>query len=176
MHVHEPVQLAVVAEASDHLTRAEEILLGFSRKPDQVDAEAINACFRSLHTIKGCSGFLDLERIQRLAHAGEQVLDALRTQTIRGSLAVFDALLMTVARLQAHIAQLNGTTITVPDSDADCIHHLDEISAKPAAAAPLSPAQSGPLEAISTAISELIVSGVDDPRATAAARERELSI
>ena len=32
-----------VAEASDHLTRAEEILLGFSRHPAQVDAEAINA-------------------------------------------------------------------------------------------------------------------------------------
>ena len=47
-----------VAEASDHLTRAEEILLGFSRQPDQVDAEAINACFRALHTIKGCSCLL----------------------------------------------------------------------------------------------------------------------
>lgn len=162
-----------IAEASDHLTRAEEILLGFSHHPDEVDAEAINACFRSVHTIKGCSGFLDLERIQRLSHAGEQVLDALRTQEINGSLAVFDALLMTVARLQAHIANLNGQSAAVPDTDADCLQHLDGVrhSSVPASGTTevyAIPLPNSPLDAIGSAISELIVTGAEDGKTVAA--------
>lgn len=164
-----------IAEASDHLTRAEEILLGFSRQPDQVDAEAINACFRSLHTIKGCSGFLDLQRIQHLAHAGEQILDALRTNDLRGSLAVFDALLQTVGRLQAHIAHLSGHSGMLPDSDDDCVQVLEGVR-HPATASTATPAalptDHGSLAAISAAISELIVTGADDPAAVNAALAR----
>lgn len=159
-----------IAEASDHLTRAEEILLGFSRQPDQVDAEAINACFRSLHTIKGCSGFLDLQRIQQLAHAGEQVLDALRTNGLRGSITVFDALLQTVARLQAHIAHLSGQADALPDSDADCIHLLDSVRQVPPPRETV--ADNGALAAITAAIAELIVIGHDDVAAVSAALAR----
>ena len=181
-----------VAEATDHLTRAEEILLALSRQPEQEDAEAINACFRSLHTIKGCSGFLDLPRIQHLSHAGEQILDALRTHELKGSAAVFDVLLLTVARLQSHIAQLDGQAATVPDTDDDCVQQLEGLRHAPVApAAPAAPATpptlsqvlssvggttSTPVEetldAISAAISELIVTGVGDVAAVNAVIER----
>jgi len=161
-----------IAEASDHLTRAEEILLGFSRQPDQVDAEAINACFRSLHTIKGCSGFLDLQRIQHLSHAGEQVLDALRTSDLCGSLAVFDALLQTVGRLQAHIAHLNGQSATLPDSDDDCVQVLEGVRHPTPATTEPTTTDQGSLAAISAAISELIVSGPEDMAAATEALAR----
>ncbi|HEX3132362.1 MAG TPA: Hpt domain-containing protein, partial [Planctomycetota bacterium] len=161
-----------VAEATDHLTRAEEILLGFSRQPDQVDAEAINACFRSLHTIKGCSGFLDLQRIQHLSHAGEQILDALRTNDLRGSLAVFDALLQTVARLQAHIAHLSGQSGDLPDSDEDCVQMLEGVRHVTAVLTSATSADPGTLAAISAAISELIVAGPDDAAAVTEALTR----
>ena len=175
-----------VAEASDHLTRAEEILLAFSRQPDQEDAEAINACFRSLHTVKGCSGFLDLPRIQHLSHAGEQILDALRTHELSGSAAVFDALLLTVARLQGHVAQLNGQAAIVPETDDDCIQQLEGLRRVPVTAAttPMlsevlasvggtaSNAVAETLDAISAAISELIVSGASDVAAVTAVVER----
>lgn len=158
-----------VAEASDHLTRAEEILLGFGRQPDQEDREAINACFRALHTIKGCSGFLDLLRIQHLAHAGEQVLDALRTNDIHGSPAVFDSLLATVARLQAHIAILGGAAAEIPGSDDDCVRQLEAVrgrtslsGARPAASPPTESAADDPLAAINEASAELIVCGAGD--------------
>ncbi len=158
-----------IAEATDHLTRAEEILLGFSRQPDRVDAEAVNACFRSLHTIKGCSGFMDLQRIQHLSHAGEQVLDGLRTRDIAGSIAVFDALLLTVSRLQSHIALLNGQSVTVPDTDDDCVLQLEAVrcpvASRPPQASTPGPAPTEPLEIVSLAIAELIVAGVEDPEA-----------
>ena len=167
-----------VAEASDHLTRAEEILLGFGRQPDQEDREAINACFRALHTIKGCSGFLDLLRIQHLAHAGEQVLDALRTNDIHGSPAVFDALLATVARLQAHITVLGGTAIDIPESDDDCVRQLEAVRGRTSpsgvhpAATPTTVPTDDPLAAINEASAELIVCGADDAPAAIAVIDR----
>lgn len=167
-----------VAEASDHLSRAEEILLGFSRQPDQEDREAINACFRALHTIKGCSGFLDLLRIQHLSHAGEQILDALRTNDIHGSPAVFDSLLLTVARLQAHIAVLGGAVVEIPDSDDDCVRQLEAVrgTASPSGArsavVPSVDSVDGPLAAINEASAELIVCGADDPPAVIAIIDR----
>ncbi len=156
-----------VAEASDHLARSEEILLGFSRHPAQIDAEAINACFRSLHTIKGCSGFLDLRRIQRLAHAGEQILDALRTKDLSGSLAVFDALLQTVGRLQTHIANLNGQPGALPDSDDDCVRLLESVRQAPGAQMPtpagiIPQAADSPLAGVTAALAQLIVVGAAD--------------
>ena len=178
-----------VAEATDHLTRAEEILLGLGGQPDQVDPEAVNACFRALHTIKGCSGFLDIPRVQHLSHAGEQILDALRTRELAGSAAVFDTLLLTVSRLQALIAQLKGQHVTIPTTDDDCIVQLDalrklsgpaptQIPATPevrsSAPSPAPSAISGAtlLDGIGTAIAELIVSGHGDQAGIAGILDR----
>jgi two-component system, chemotaxis family, sensor kinase CheA len=160
-----------IAEATDHLTRAEEILLTFSGQPEQNDAEAINACFRSIHTIKGCSGFLDLPRTQHLSHAAEQILDALRTNALQGSAAVFDALLFSVTRLQGHVEVLNGQSPSIPETDDDCLQQLEALRQKPGETAnkPLDKADpntdtnnTGPLAAISTAIAEIIVCGPED--------------
>ena len=159
--------LEFIAEASEHLTRAEEILLVFSRQPEQADAEAINACFRAVHTIKGCSGFLDLLRIQRLAHAGEQTLDALRTHDLEASTAAFDALLAVIARLRQQIAQLNGPGTQLPDDDDDCMQLLEAARQARPLQAPEATATSTaspptPEEAITAALSGLIAAGPDD--------------
>jgi two-component system, chemotaxis family, sensor kinase CheA len=153
-----------IAEATDHLTRAEEILLTFSRQPEQNDAEAINACFRSIHTIKGCSGFLDLPRIQHLSHAAEQILDALRTNAINGTNTVFDALLFAVTRLQGLVEILSGQTPDIPATDDDCLKLLDNLWQKksPAVAPTESIADAEELAAIHTAIAEIIACGASE--------------
>ncbi|GDY12958.1 hypothetical protein LBMAG53_18360 [Planctomycetota bacterium] len=181
-----------VAEATDHLTRAEEILLGLGHQPDQVDPEAVNACFRALHTIKGCSGFLDIPRVQHLSHAGEQILDALRTRELAGSAAVFDTLLLTVSRLQALIAQLSGQQVAIPATDDDCIGQLESLrtaaspaslpahppivatvrSAQAAVAGPGAITGAALLDGIGTAIAELIVAGHGDPAEVAGILDR----
>ena len=165
-----------IAESSDHLTRAEEILLAFGAQPGKDDPEAVNACFRSLHTIKGCSGFLDIPRVMKLSHAGEQILDALRTYELGGSSAVFDALLTTVYRLRDHLAHLGGQDVSLPDTDDDCFHLLESVrnappstvpaavtpTAGPAVQVPSSSNLEDPLDTISTAIAELIIAGSGD--------------
>jgi len=68
-------------ESLDHIAAAEAALLELESNPD--DAEQVNTIFRAFHTIKGTSGFLGLDRIQKLAHLAENLLDRARDGQIR---------------------------------------------------------------------------------------------
>ncbi|NMC43870.1 MAG: chemotaxis protein CheA [candidate division Zixibacteria bacterium] len=83
-----------ITEAREHCANAEQMLMDLESGVDK-DA-AINAIFRSFHTIKGAAGFLDLKPVLVLAHDSETLLDLARkgTLTISGKAAdlVFDAI------------------------------------------------------------------------------------
>jgi len=64
------------AEALDHLAQIEAALLTLDGKPD--DKDALNSIFRSFHTIKGVSGFLQLKPMHVLTHEVESLLDLAR--------------------------------------------------------------------------------------------------
>ncbi|HEY0010041.1 MAG TPA: Hpt domain-containing protein, partial [Tepidisphaeraceae bacterium] len=68
--------LEFISEARTHIESAEANLLRLEEQPD--DLEAVNAIFRSFHTVKGVSGFLNLKQIGALAHAAENLLDLAR--------------------------------------------------------------------------------------------------
>jgi two-component system, chemotaxis family, sensor kinase CheA len=65
-----------VHEAREHLESIEAHLLAVGE--DRNSSEAVNAIFRSFHTIKGLAGFLELPLIQSVAHETETVLDLVR--------------------------------------------------------------------------------------------------
>jgi two-component system chemotaxis sensor kinase CheA len=65
-----------ITEAQEHFEQIETNFLALEEAPG--DLELLNAIFRSVHTIKGASGFLGLTKVQNLAHIGENVLDDLR--------------------------------------------------------------------------------------------------
>jgi len=120
-----------IHEASEHLANAAGLLLALAKTP-AVDAEQVNACFRALHTVKGCAGFLDLHRIKGLAHAGEQVLDALRSGTLLGTPATWDILLATVTRLEELVQALETTQLEPAGNDHDVIAALEAVLITPA--------------------------------------------
>jgi two-component system chemotaxis sensor kinase CheA len=66
-----------VVEALDLATNVEAHLLSLERRPD--DTDALNALFRSFHTIKGGAGFMNLPAIVSACHLTENLFDALRT-------------------------------------------------------------------------------------------------
>lgn len=63
---------------------------------ETADAEAINRVFRAFHTIKGTSGFLNLEDFTAVAHAAEDVLNNIRMGELKPSPLVVDAVFETV--------------------------------------------------------------------------------
>jgi two-component system chemotaxis sensor kinase CheA len=66
-----------LVEARAHLAGVESGMLLLEREPQ--DAEALNAVFRSFHTVKGLSAFMGASAIQELAHETENLLDLARS-------------------------------------------------------------------------------------------------
>ncbi len=65
-----------IAESLEHLDGIDNNLFEYERNPD--DAELIDSIFRAIHSVKGASGFLGLDEINKLAHRLETLLDQLR--------------------------------------------------------------------------------------------------
>ena len=65
-----------IAEAKEHLETIEPNLLELEKTPDNL--AWLNDIFRPMHSLKGASGFLGLNRINLLAHRSENILDELR--------------------------------------------------------------------------------------------------
>jgi chemotaxis protein histidine kinase CheA len=73
------------------IEQANAALLTLEADPD--DREAINALFRSVHSIKGAAGLFDLPALIHLVHAGEDLLGAVRDGKLRVNAAMADELL-----------------------------------------------------------------------------------
>ncbi len=96
-----------IIEAREHLETIEPTLLELEKAPDNLDL--LNDIFRPMHSLKGASGFLGLNKINQLAHRAESVLDELRkgTMSINSEimdiiLAVTDALSTMINILETH--------------------------------------------------------------------------
>jgi two-component system chemotaxis sensor kinase CheA len=80
-----------VQEAHEHLQHIELDALTLENNP--ADADAINSLFRSFHTIKGGSGFLNLPAMNRLAHQLETLLDLIRQGKLCAQGGIIDIIL-----------------------------------------------------------------------------------
>ncbi len=69
-----------VDEAVESLRPLASHLDAYRRNPS--DADPINAVFRSVHSIKGCAGFLGLAAVKMFSHAMENTMDEVRKQKV----------------------------------------------------------------------------------------------
>jgi two-component system chemotaxis sensor kinase CheA len=136
-----------LVEAGEHFELIEQNFLTLEEAPG--DLEILNAIFRSVHTIKGASGFLGLTKVQALAHIGENVLDDLRKGRMQVSPEVMELLFETEDVLKVLVNDVSVTlrkqgTMADPDTTS-LISRLEALKGggKPAAhaqaAAPQSP-------------------------------------
>ncbi len=65
-----------LVESRENLDQLDQDLLALERDPES--RELLSSIFRTLHTIKGTSGFLALHTLEKVAHAGESLLSKLR--------------------------------------------------------------------------------------------------
>jgi len=105
-------------EARDHLTRLTTGLAALEAQPD--DAEAINALFRSAHTIKGSARMLKLTGISTTAHHLEDLLGALRANHDQADPAGISLLLTGVDAIAAQLDQLESVGGDPPADPALC--------------------------------------------------------
>ncbi|MEA5446760.1 chemotaxis protein CheA [Gammaproteobacteria bacterium AB-CW1] len=95
-----------VVEAREQLQAAGDGLLQLETAPG--DASAVDAVFRSLHTVKGGAGLFQFPALNRLLHETEQVLHALRGGELRAEADTVDLLLDAVDQAQEWIEQMAG--------------------------------------------------------------------
>ncbi len=65
-----------ITETSESLALIDSQMVEFEKDPN--NKEILGNIFRLVHTIKGTCGFLGLPRLEKVAHAGENVLDKFR--------------------------------------------------------------------------------------------------
>ncbi|MDR3673786.1 MAG: chemotaxis protein CheA [Holophaga sp.] len=110
-----------LVEAGEHFEQIEQNFLTLEGAPG--DLEILNSIFRSVHTIKGASGFLGLAKVQALAHIGENVLDDLRKGRMTVSPQVMELLFETEDTLKVLVEDVGvnlrkqGTPVDPDTSD-----------------------------------------------------------
>lgn len=108
-----------VEEARDHVGKLNDGLAALGG--GSADQEAINAVFRSAHTIKGSSRMLKLATITETAHKLEDVLGALRDGSLRFTPALGDVLYRGVDAIAALVEKLaesnNPASLPPPDEN-----------------------------------------------------------
>src|ERR1700723_4113195 len=73
------------------------------------DAELLGEIFRAVHTIKGTTGFLGFDRLEKLAHAGEHLLGSLRDGRLAVTSDLISGLLRLMDGLRAILALIDET-------------------------------------------------------------------
>jgi len=113
-----------ISEAQENLDTIEISLIELEHDP--VNTDIINDIFRPFHTIKGVSGFLSLTKINKLAHATENLLDSARSGDFIISHTVTDTILASVDTLKALLDRVKqgiqtGYRASEDDIDVDSL-------------------------------------------------------
>jgi len=77
MEMDEELLAEFLTESNENMASIEEQLMELEANP--ADEELVNAIFRVIHTVKGSCGFLGLKGLEKLAHAGENLLGKIRS-------------------------------------------------------------------------------------------------
>ena len=118
-----------LAESAEGLDRMDRCLTEFEKRPD--DAELLGEIFRSVHTIKGTTGFLGFKRLEKLAHAGEHLLDMLRSGKLTANSWVISGLLQLMDGLRTilQLIERTGHEGQRPtDHDSDLIKLIESLA------------------------------------------------
>jgi len=98
-----------VTETLESLAVLDQELVRFEQAPS--DKEILSNIFRMMHTIKGTCGFLGLPRLEKVAHAGEDVLGKFRDGDLEPTPASVTSVLSCIDQIRSiveHIAEHGG--------------------------------------------------------------------
>ena len=123
-----------LTETTESLAEADVALVRLERTPD--DAATLSLVFRLVHTIKGTCGFLGLPRLERVAHAAENVLGKVRDGALTVTPEVVSQVLAALDRIKLIVAGLAATEAEPAGDDSALIAALDRVASGQAASAP----------------------------------------
>ncbi|MGD0731399.1 MAG: chemotaxis protein CheA [Terracidiphilus sp.] len=114
-------------ESQEGLDRMERCLTDLEERPQ--DTALLAEIFRSVHTIKGTTGFLGFKRLEKLAHAGENLLGLLREGKLAADRPVITGLLQLLDGLRSILKTIEAENSEGDGEDALLIGRLEELQA-----------------------------------------------
>ncbi len=116
-----------IVEAREHLETIEPALLELEKSPD--NTALLNDIFRPMHSLKGASGFLGLNKINGLAHKAESILDDLRTGKMVVTSEIMDLILSATDALTSMINNLESSSDEGDVETQGIIAHIESLMA-----------------------------------------------
>jgi two-component system chemotaxis sensor kinase CheA len=114
-------------ESQEGLDRMEQCLTDLEKNPQ--DAALIGEIFRSVHTIKGTTGFLGFKRLEKLAHSGENLLGLLREGKLSADRPIITGLLQLLDGLRSILKSIETVDGEGDGQDDQLIRSLAELQA-----------------------------------------------
>lgn len=111
-----------ITESTEHLEEMESFLLQLESESEQ--REVLHDIFRCVHTIKGASEFVGLEKIATFSHRLENLLDQLRQGTDRPPTEIVDLLMAARDCMVRLVDELEGNGAAPVDTQ-DLLNRID---------------------------------------------------
>src|ERR1019366_1726561 len=96
-----------LVESNENLDQLDRDLVTLEKDPTARDVLA--SIFRTIHTIKGTSGFLAFSKLEAVAHVGESLLSLLRDGRLLLNAEITSALLSMVDAVRQMLVSIEGT-------------------------------------------------------------------
>ena len=96
-----------LVESYENLDRLDRDLVALEKDPHAKDT--LGSIFRTIHTLKGGSGFLGFGKLEAVAHVGENLLSKLRDGLLVINPEITSALLSTVDAVRAMLGEIEKT-------------------------------------------------------------------
>ena len=127
-----------LTETAENLGVVDNEIVRWERNP--ADRAVLDNIFRLVHTVKGTCGFLNLPRLEALAHAAETVLGRVRDGKLAVSAVVVTEVLAALDGIKAILRVLESTGREPEGDDATLIAKLERVAAGGTAEAAETPA------------------------------------
>ncbi len=134
-----------LVESYENLDQLDQDLVALERDPDAVPL--LQSIFRTIHTIKGTSGFLAFSQLEAITHAGEGLLSKLRDGGLALTHERATALLELVDAVRAILSAIETTGSEDDRNHATLISTLTALQAPDAPSAPPKAVTSPPAKA-----------------------------
>jgi len=135
-----------LVESYENLDQLDRDLMALEETPD--DRERLSSVFRTIHTIKGTSGFLAYPTLEHVAHVGENLLVKLRDGVLRLNAVMTSGLLEMVDAVRSILGRIDSTGAEGEENYEELVAKLERLksgetsesqAAASATAAPSSP-------------------------------------
>ncbi len=125
MDISDDIVKEFLVESYENLDRLDRELIALEKDPS--DREILGSIFRTIHTIKGTSGFLAFEQLGAVAHAGENLLGRLRDGDLVLGRDITNGLLAMVDAVRQILASIAESGVEGERDDRELIRELNRL-------------------------------------------------